>query len=183
MQCDHTQPSCVCAQSPSSIRANSHYRLEGHVSSSSSEGTITPPYDSSHPAGLGYASSPLLSTNEAESPIAVNTTNLLPIPSNHSSPTSSSTSTPLYNKPNTTTATKMSHLVIPIHDPTDDMDSDTPIYKSEETAIPDQTAVLGELTHKSSEELMNQIYSGFIDHKDRQSCKMTDQVNEFEDQQ
>jgi hypothetical protein len=113
--------------------------------------------------------------------MTINTT-VLPIPSNHSSPTST-TSTNLYNKPNTT-PTKKSHLVIPIHDPTDDMDSDTPIYKSEETVIPDQTAVLGELTHKSSEELMNQIYSGFIEHTDKTSGKFVNhQVNEFEEQQ
>lgn len=58
------------------------------------------------------------------------------------------------------------HLIIPIHDPSDDIDSDTPKYKSEEHAIPDKTAVLGELTNTSSEELMNKIYSAFNDkHK------------------
>ncbi|KAI9255840.1 hypothetical protein EDC94DRAFT_484474, partial [Helicostylum pulchrum] len=56
------------------------------------------------------------------------------------------------------------HLTIPIHDPSDDINSDTPIYKShEESIISDKTAVLGEFTNTSSEDLMNQIYSGFID--------------------
>ncbi|KAG0178627.1 hypothetical protein DFQ28_004132 [Apophysomyces sp. BC1034] len=65
---------------------------------------------------------------------------------------------------------------IPIHDPSDDIDSDTPIYKSEEHVITDRTAVLGELSNTSSEELMNQIYSGFIeDSVDKKTnCKCTD---------
>ncbi|ORX62823.1 hypothetical protein DM01DRAFT_248505, partial [Hesseltinella vesiculosa] len=50
--------------------------------------------------------------------------------------------------------------LIPIHDPTDDLDSDTPIYKSEQQAI-DQNAVLGELNNTTSEELMDQLYNGF----------------------
>lgn len=50
--------------------------------------------------------------------------------------------------------------IIPIHDPSDDLDSDTPVYKSEEQTI-DQSAVLGELTNRTSEELMNQIYNEF----------------------
>lgn len=57
------------------------------------------------------------------------------------------------------------HLTIPIHDPSDDIDSDTPIYKSHE-AISDKDAVLGEFSNTSSEDLMNQIYSGFIDKND-----------------
>ncbi|KAI8989313.1 hypothetical protein BDB01DRAFT_718567, partial [Pilobolus umbonatus] len=56
---------------------------------------------------------------------------------------------------------------IPINDPTDDLDSDTPIYKLE-NIIP-EGAVLGEFTNTSSEELMNQIYSGFIDSRDSSS--------------
>ncbi|KAI8096675.1 uncharacterized protein BX664DRAFT_238481, partial [Halteromyces radiatus] len=50
--------------------------------------------------------------------------------------------------------------IIPIHDPTDDLDSDTPVYKSAEQTI-DQSEVLGELTNRTSEELMNQIYNEF----------------------
>jgi hypothetical protein len=50
------------------------------------------------------------------------------------------------------------HLTIPIHDPSDDIDSDTPIYKSHE-----EDTILGNFTNTSSEELMDQIYSGFIE--------------------
>ncbi|KAI7896074.1 uncharacterized protein EV154DRAFT_279959 [Mucor mucedo] len=57
------------------------------------------------------------------------------------------------------------HLTIPIHDPSDDIDSDTPIYKSHEEVISDKSAVLGEFTNTSSEDLLNQIYSGFITDK------------------
>ncbi|KAI9258480.1 hypothetical protein BY458DRAFT_440870, partial [Sporodiniella umbellata] len=58
------------------------------------------------------------------------------------------------------------HL-IPIHDPSDDIDSDTPQYKPENES-PDKTAVLGNLTNTSSEELMNKIYSAFDPHHNLQ---------------
>ncbi|KAI9307156.1 hypothetical protein BJ944DRAFT_144394, partial [Cunninghamella echinulata] len=52
------------------------------------------------------------------------------------------------------------HTLIPIHDPTDDLDSDTPIYKSEVQDI-DRSEVLGKLNNTTSEELMHQIYNEF----------------------
>ncbi|RUS14842.1 hypothetical protein BC938DRAFT_477181 [Jimgerdemannia flammicorona] len=50
-----------------------------------------------------------------------------------------------------------------VYDPTDDMDSDTPTYTSDEVSDHqrDQTAVFGELSHTSSEDLLNIIYRGF----------------------
>ncbi|KAH8552840.1 hypothetical protein BGW37DRAFT_274354 [Umbelopsis sp. PMI_123] len=54
---------------------------------------------------------------------------------------------------------------IPINDPTDDLNSDTPIYKTEDGEQVDQAAVFGELHHTSSEDLMDEIYSGFTDKK------------------
>lgn len=68
------------------------------------------------------------------------------------------------------------HMIIPIHDPSDDIDSDTPKYKSEETEIPDKTAVLGNLTDTSSEELMNRIYSVFND-KDKLNEELVELSN------
>ena len=67
----------------------------------------------------------------------------------HNNSTSNSNNNSLPSSP-------MRHLTIPIHDPSDDIDSDTPIYKSVE-----EITHLGEFTNKSSEELMSQIYSGF----------------------
>ncbi|KAI8967595.1 hypothetical protein BDF20DRAFT_225436 [Mycotypha africana] len=49
------------------------------------------------------------------------------------------------------------HLIIPIHDPSDDIDSDTPIYKSME----ESHGNLGEFANNSSEELIHQIYNNF----------------------
>lgn len=79
-----------------------------------------------------------------------------------SSATVSSANSPLYS-PITSPRTPP----IPINDPTDDLDSDTPIYKNEdgEPAV-DQAAVLGDLHHTSSEDLMDEIYSGFTRKKD-----------------
>lgn len=76
------------------------------------------------------------------------------------SATVTSTNSPLYS-PITSPRTPP----IPINDPTDDLDSDTPIYKNEdgEPAV-DQAAVLGDLHHTSSEDLMDEIYSGFTDN-------------------
>lgn len=54
---------------------------------------------------------------------------------------------------------------IPINDPTDDLDSDTPLYKTEDGEQVDQAAVLGDLHHTSSEDLMDEIYSGFTEQK------------------
>ncbi|KAI7886127.1 copper-fist-domain-containing protein [Lichtheimia hyalospora FSU 10163] len=55
--------------------------------------------------------------------------------------------------------------IIPIHDPTDDINSDTPIYKSEETDAPDRHAVLGELCKTSPDDLMEKLYSPFTTPK------------------
>lgn len=53
-------------------------------------------------------------------------------------------------------------LVIPIHDPHDDIDSDTPIYKSEENNAPDRGAVLGSLSDTRHEDLMKELYAPFL---------------------
>jgi hypothetical protein len=92
-----------------------------------------------------------------------------PIYTNASSSTSAGLNHPhphqgsLPSSPSSQTSTSyLRHLTIPIHDPSDDIDSDTPIYKSvEEIHSNDKSAVLGDFSNKSSEELMNQIYSGF----------------------
>lgn len=52
-------------------------------------------------------------------------------------------------------------LAIPIHDPHDDIDSDTPIYKSEENNAPDRGAVLGSLSDTRHEDLMKELYGPF----------------------
>lgn len=80
--------------------------------------------------------------------------------------TSSSTVTPISSVPASPSSTSSSvinkpfnrHLTIPIHDPSDDIDSDTPIYKSVEEDNDDDKQPFAT---KSSDELMNQIYSGF----------------------
>ena len=64
---------------------------------------------------------------------------------------SSSTRTPLHPR----------KLGIPIHDPHDDIDSDTPIYKSEENNAPDRGAVLGSLSDTRHEDLMEELYGPF----------------------
>ncbi|KAI7878346.1 hypothetical protein K492DRAFT_209052 [Lichtheimia hyalospora FSU 10163] len=64
---------------------------------------------------------------------------------------SSSTRTPLHTR----------KLGIPIHDPHDDIDSDTPIYKSEENNAPDRGAVLGSLSDTRHEDLMEELYGPF----------------------
>lgn len=86
-----------------------------------------------------------------------------PIYTNASSAGLSHPQSPLPSSPSSQSNTPyLRHLTIPIHDPSDDIDSDTPIYKSvEEVHANDKSAVLGEFSNKSSEELMNQIYSGF----------------------
>ena len=109
-QCSRPKLYCICSLS----------RRETPVSSSSSEGSLTPPVynKDTHP----------------------------PCPS---------AGLTIKQKLN------LRHLIIPIHDPSDDIDSDTPIYKPSKEEQVDKQAVLGELSNKSSEELMDQIYSGF----------------------
>ncbi|KAL1931812.1 hypothetical protein VTP01DRAFT_9956 [Rhizomucor pusillus] len=102
--------------------------------------------------------------------------NFLPA-SNTSSPSSSTGSMPPFpvaypaiSEIRSTATARRATPPIPIHDPTDDIDSDTPIYKSEEHMVPDRTAVLGELSHTSSEDLMKQIYGGFSCRNSREDC-------------
>lgn len=102
--------------------------------------------------------------------------NFLPA-SNTSSPSSSTGSMPPFpvaypaiSEIRSTATARRATPPIPIHDPTDDIDSDTPIYKSEEHMVPDRTAVLGELSHTSSEDLMKQIYGGFSRRNSREDC-------------
>ncbi|CDH56852.1 predicted protein [Lichtheimia corymbifera JMRC:FSU:9682] len=64
--------------------------------------------------------------------------------------------------------------IIPIHDPTDDINSDTPIYKSEETDAPDRHAVLGELCKTSPDDLMEKLYSPFTTAKNLKHHRNTD---------
>lgn len=152
-QCDRPTLYCICASSSGSKQQDLGGR-EGYMSSSSSEGSVTPPvYQLSYPEHLPS----LPAINSAGLNHIINTSNLHHHSSNSPSPTTTNGST-------TPTLPHLRHLTIPIHDPSDDIDSDTPIYKSqEENVISDKSAVLGEFSNKSSEELMNQIYSGFID--------------------
>jgi hypothetical protein len=132
------------------------------MSSSSSDGSVTPPvYHLSYPedlnsAGLNHINTSSSNIHHSNSPSPTTTT-------------ASTTPTTTNNKiPN------LRHLTIPIHDPSDDIDSDTPIYKSqEENVISDKSAVLGVFSNTSSEELMNQIYSGFIDNNNKASASGT----------
>jgi hypothetical protein len=78
---------------------------------------------------------------------------------------SSSTSIHSVNSPLYSPVTSPRTPPIPINDPTDDLDSDTPLYKTEDGEQVDQAAVLGDLHHTSSEDLMDEIYSGFTDKK------------------
>lgn len=118
------------------------------MSSSSSDGSVTPPV-LSHPERSRMYSAGL--NNSIHTLINLP---LLPSSSTSSSPINQ-TSPIIEKNPN------LRHLTIPIHDPSDDIDSDTPIYKSHE-----ENTTLGEFTNTSSEELMTQIYSGFIGDKD-----------------
>ncbi|KAI9284965.1 hypothetical protein BC943DRAFT_55084 [Umbelopsis sp. AD052] len=76
--------------------------------------------------------------------------------------TPSSTSIHSVNSPLYSPVTSPRTPPIPINDPTDDLDSDTPLYKTDGEQV-DQAAVLGDLHHTSSEDLMDEIYSGFTD--------------------
>ncbi|KAI9315875.1 hypothetical protein BX666DRAFT_263112 [Dichotomocladium elegans] len=69
--------------------------------------------------------------------------------------------------------------IIPIHDPTDDIDSDTPIYKSEENSTLDRMAVLGELSHTTPEDLMKQIYSPFLMQPSHEQRILTNEPGTF----
>lgn len=110
----------------------------------------------SHTTTSSFSSAGLNIHNQPSNPTHIDVTT----PSSTATPMSSvpaspsGTASPITNKPFNR------HLTIPIHDPSDDIDSDTPIYKSVEDNDDDKPA-LGEFTSKSSDELMNQIYSGF----------------------
>ncbi|KAI9009933.1 hypothetical protein CLU79DRAFT_486099 [Phycomyces nitens] len=114
------------------------------MSSSSSDGTVTPPCD--------RHASPILLDNPGQL---------------------------IFRKDATSAGLPQSrrHFAIPIHDPLDDLDSDTPIYKPEDHQLKstDCTDVLGELSHTSSEDLMNKIYSRFTHtHHHRKTCNCGD---------
>ncbi|GAA5804231.1 hypothetical protein HPULCUR_009718 [Helicostylum pulchrum] len=157
-QCDRPTLYCICSKNTNASKR----RDIGYTSSSSSDGSLTPPVYQ-----LSYVDTPPIRS------AGLNVNNNTP-----SNTASGSTTTTTTN--NTTTISPTirpnhirHHLTIPIHDPSDDINSDTPIYKShEESIISDKTAVLGEFTNTSSEDLMNQIYSGFID-KDSNASSCT----------
>ncbi|KAL7318983.1 copper-binding transcription factor [Mucor circinelloides] len=138
LQCNRPKLYCNCRKpkAPSSITTST---------TNSSEGSVTPPIVSS-PYMAGSVSNTSLSYQD-RFPITSPTISTGLTNNNISSPTSNSNSLP---------SSPMRHLTIPIHDPSDDIDSDTPIYKSVE-----ETPHLGEFANKSSDELMSQIYSGF----------------------
>ncbi|KAI8642453.1 copper fist DNA binding domain-containing protein [Parasitella parasitica] len=131
-ECSRPKLYCNCKQLPPST-------------TNSSEGSITPPVAATSPFTSGSAVKLRLSYLD-NVPTAYPTISAGLI-NNTSSPNSNSNSLP---------SSPMRHLTIPIHDPSDDIDSDTPIYKSVE-----ETTHLGEFTNKSSDELMTQIYSRF----------------------
>lgn len=137
-QCDRPTLYCICKNA---IESKPDV---GYISSSSSDGSVTPPVYQLKPSPV-------------RSSAGLNESMINPA---------------------------LRHLTIPIHDPSDDIDSDTPIYKShEENTISDKTAVLGEFTNTSSEDLMNQIYSGFIDKKDgSSSCTSSPLLREADHQ-
>ncbi|KAF1798621.1 copper fist DNA binding domain-containing protein [Mucor lusitanicus] len=137
LDCNRPKLYCNCPKpkTPSSITTST---------TNSSEGSATPPivsspYMSSNSITLSYPAERFSTTSPT---ISAGLTNI-----NTSTPNSNNNSLP---------SSPMRHLTIPIHDPSDDIDSDTPIYKSVE-----ETPHLGEFANKSSDELMSQIYSGF----------------------
>ncbi|KAG2233087.1 hypothetical protein INT48_009213 [Thamnidium elegans] len=158
VQCDRPTLYCICSKSTIEPKR----RDIGYTSSSSSDGSLTPPVYQ-----LSCVDTPPLRS------AGLNVNNNTP-----SHTASSSTISPTVH-PN-----HIRHLTIPIHDPSDDINSDTPIYKShEESVISDKTAVLGEFTNTSSEDLMNQIYSGFIDkNSNASSCTSSPLLREADHQ-
>ncbi|KAL9551787.1 hypothetical protein MBANPS3_004086 [Mucor bainieri] len=140
LECNRPKLYCNCRKpkTPSSITTST---------TNSSEGSVTPPITSS-PYMSGSLSNNITLSYPADRFSATSPTISAGLTNNH-------TSTPNSNN-NSLPSSPMRHLTIPIHDPSDDIDSDTPIYKSVE-----ETPHLGEFANKSSDELMSQIYSGF----------------------
>lgn len=134
LECNRPKLYCNCKKPQSSSITTS--------ATDSSEGSLTPPISS--PFISGSVIKPTLSYPDNVAVYPTTSAGLT-----HSNSTSNSNNNSLPSSP-------IRHLTIPIHDPSDDIDSDTPIYKSVE-----ETTHLGEFTNKSSEELMSQIYSGF----------------------
>lgn len=148
-QCDRPRLYCNCKKEAANLLLKTAANDLEYMSSSSSDGSVTPPV-------LSYPERPLYSAGLNDN--SIHTSINSPLPTTTSSTSSSpiiQTSPILEKNPN------LRHLTIPIHDPSDDIDSDTPIYKSHE-----ENTTLGEFTNTSSEELMTQIYSGFIGDKD-----------------
>jgi hypothetical protein len=116
--------------------------------------------DSEDGSTIIYYPSEVASTSQNTSAglnINTNNSNQIDIPTTSSTPNTSVPASPASTASPISTKLLNRHLTIPIHDPSDDIDSDTPIYKS----VEDSEQPLGEFTSKSSDELMNQIYSGF----------------------
>jgi hypothetical protein len=151
MQCERPTLYCICKKDISTPKSSENI----YTSSSSSDGSVTPPvYQLNYPERSPYSAG--LNHHNNDKILSFNNNNNSPIIQQSptiQSPTSASSST-TNNKKNP----NLRHLTIPIHDPSDDIDSDTPIYKSHE----ENSTTLGEFTNTSSEELMDQIYSGFI---------------------
>ncbi|CAO3625037.1 unnamed protein product [Mucor fragilis] len=136
LECNRPKLYCNCTtpKAPLSITTST---------TNSSEGSVTPP----------IMSSPYMSGSVSNISLADRFSTTSPTMS--AGLINNSASTPTSNN-NSLPSSPMRHLTIPIHDPSDDIDSDTPIYKSVE-----ETPHLGEFANKSSDELMSQIYSGF----------------------
>ncbi|KAI9252832.1 hypothetical protein BDA99DRAFT_174143 [Phascolomyces articulosus] len=170
-RCDQPQSGCVCTYD-SNIRSAQFNKIQETSGSSPGEDSTA---DNSVEGGGEDTT-----TQTPGSPSSSSVTSQV---SNNNSTTASITSTttsssantrynnytlpPLRLNPHHHSCARQSQLPIPIHDPTDDIDSDTPIYKSEENVVPDRAAVLGPLLHRSSEDLMKEIYSNFTDRKKR----------------
>lgn len=154
-QCDRPTLYCICSKNTTAPKR----RDVGYTSSSSSDGSLTPPAYQ-----LSYVDTRPIRSAGLNANINTPPNNT----ASGSTITATTTTTTTTIRPNL-----IRHLTIPIHDPSDDINSDTPIYKShEESIISDKTAVLGEFTNTSSEDLMNQIYGGFID-KDSNASSCT----------
>ncbi|KAK4515615.1 uncharacterized protein ATC70_010566 [Mucor velutinosus] len=140
LECNRPKLYCNCRKpkAPSSITTSSTNSLEGSVTPPSASSPYMP--GSVSHISLPYSAADIFSTTSPT--MSAGLTN-----NNASTPNSNNNSLP---------SSPMRHLTIPIHDPSDDIDSDTPIYKSVE-----ETPHLGEFANKSSDELMSQIYSGF----------------------
>ena len=165
-RCDRRQSGCVCTYD-SNIRSAQFNKVKDTLSSPAAPASSSP--------AITSADSPINEEDTQETaPESPSASSMVSQESNNNtaaSVTSSTTSSsygqysnvlpPLRLNLHHHSFARRSQLPIPIHDPTDDIDSDTPIYKSEENVVPDREAVLGKLSHRSSEDLLKEIYGNF----------------------